>query len=138
MIGLKRGTVQIVSYQPGWRRLFEEEAVTLRSAVGCHALEIEHVGSTAIEGMDAKPIIDIIVAVDSLDGARELVPIVEALGYTYKKNDDVPGRVFFVKGPVLATWLIRSDSWRLHGQQPSNWLTYWSIRKPIWSRPRYD
>ncbi len=40
--------------------------------------------------------------------------------------------------PELATWLIRSDSWQLHGQQPPNRPTDWSIRKRIWTRLRYD
>ena len=99
MIGLTRGTVQIVSYRPAWKRLYEIEAKRLHEVVGCHALKIEHVGSTAIEGMDAKPIIDILIAVEDLDDACEIVPFVETFGYAYKMNDDVPGRVFFVKGP---------------------------------------
>ncbi len=98
MIGLKRGTVQVVPYQPAWKELFEDEAAKLRSALGNHLLQIEHVGSTAVEGMDAKPILDIIVAVEGLDKARELVPVVQSLGYSHKEDDDVPERVFFVKG----------------------------------------
>lgn len=99
MIGLKRGTVQVVSNQPAWKKLFEKEAARLRLALGNQIINIEHVGSTAIEGMDAKPIIDIIVAVESLNKARDLVQLVEALGYECKKNDNVPERIFFVKGP---------------------------------------
>ena len=84
MIGLKRGTVQLVSYQPVWKRLFEEEAARLHLALGSRCLQIEHIGSTAIEGMDATPIIDILVAVDGFKTANELVPALMKLGYTHK------------------------------------------------------
>jgi GrpB-like predicted nucleotidyltransferase (UPF0157 family) len=99
MIGLKRGTVQLVSYQPVWKRFFEEEATSLRLALGNHCLQVEHIGSTAIEGMDAKPIIDILVAVDDLRTASKLIPVLMKLGYTRKEDDDVPERIFFRKGP---------------------------------------
>jgi GrpB-like predicted nucleotidyltransferase (UPF0157 family) len=99
MIGLKRGTVQLVAYQPAWRMRFEEEAQRLRSALGARILHIEHVGSTAIEGMDAKPIIDMMVAVESMVKARDLVPLLKALGYQYREDDPVPGRLFFANGP---------------------------------------
>ena len=99
MIGLKRGTVNVVSYQPVWRKLFEWEAARLRLALGNQIINIEHIGSTAIEGMDAKLIIDIIVALEILDKAGNLVPLVEALGYKYREDDNVPERIFFVKGP---------------------------------------
>jgi GrpB-like predicted nucleotidyltransferase (UPF0157 family) len=120
MIGLKRGTIQVVPYQPAWKELFEVEAVKLRSALGNNLLQIEHVGSTAIEGMDAKPIIDIIVAVKSLSKARELVPVVQALGYNHKEDDDVPERIFFVKGlPSKRTYHLSltepaSGYWKAH------------------------
>lgn len=99
MIGLERGTVQLVSYQPAWKKLFEEEVARLRLALGNRCLQIEHIGSTAIEGMDAKPIIDILVAVDDLSAAGKLVPILKKLGYALKEDDDVPERIFFRKGP---------------------------------------
>lgn len=120
MIGLKRGTVQVISYQPAWKEFFEEEAARLRSALGNYFPQIEHVGSTAIEGMDAKPIIDIIVSVKSIDNAKELVPLVEALGYKYKEEDNVPERIFFVKGPSsrrahhLSLTELTTGYWKAH------------------------
>lgn len=99
MIGLKNGTVKLIAYQSAWRVCFEEEAQRLRSALGTRMLHIEHVGSTAIEGMDAKPIIDIMVAIESLAKTRDLVPLLEALGYQYIEDDPVPDRLFFAHGP---------------------------------------
>jgi GrpB-like predicted nucleotidyltransferase (UPF0157 family)/predicted kinase len=97
-IGLKRGAVQLISYQQSWKILFEKESTRLRRAMENHALAIEHVGSTSIEGMDAKPVIDIMVAVESLDLARELAPIIEELGYEYRNVS--PERLFFANGPA--------------------------------------
>jgi GrpB-like predicted nucleotidyltransferase (UPF0157 family) len=99
MIGLPRGTVQVVPYQAAWPRLFEDEAAHLRAALSEPALLIEHVGSTAIEGMVAKPIIDLMVAVASLEQAATLVPMMERLGYEYRGDGGAPERLFFAKGP---------------------------------------
>ena len=68
-------------------------------ALGNHCLQVEHIGSTAIEGMHAKPIIDILVAVDELEAIEEFILALTKLGYTHKEDDDIPGRIFFRKGP---------------------------------------
>lgn len=99
MIGLKQGTVRVVPYQPTWKRYFEQEAARLRAALGSQALQVEHIGSTAVEGLEAKPIIDVMVAVESLEEARDLVPLVETLGYEHQPEDPIPDRVFFAQGP---------------------------------------
>jgi len=99
MIGLARGTVRVMPHQATWSRLFEEEAANLQTAMGEPALLIEHVGSTAIEGMDAKPIIDLMVAVPSLAHATALVPVLEGLGYEDRGDGGAPGRLFLAKGP---------------------------------------
>lgn len=99
MIGLDRGCVRIVAYQPTWRFLFEEEAARLRAALGERLLQVEHIGSTAIEGMSAKPVIDVMGAIRRLAEVEALVPLVETLGYDYKRDDPRPNRAFFAKGP---------------------------------------
>ncbi len=98
-IGLARGTVQVVPYQPGWRDLFEQEALLLHSLMGQEALEIEHIGSTSLEGMPAKPIIDLMVAIGSLPKAQRWIPRLEALTYEFRPDTGVPDRLFFAKGP---------------------------------------
>jgi GrpB-like predicted nucleotidyltransferase (UPF0157 family) len=97
MIGQHKRDLTVVPYRRGWVELFEQEAGRLRRALGEKALRIEHMGSTSIPGMEAKPIIDIMVAVDSLAGARELIPALEALGYVYKPHDIIPERLFLAK-----------------------------------------
>lgn len=57
MIGLEPGIVRLLPYQEGWQRLFEEEKVRLQAAIGHYVLDIQHVGSTGIPGLPAKPIV---------------------------------------------------------------------------------
>jgi GrpB-like predicted nucleotidyltransferase (UPF0157 family) len=66
MIGQHKRNLTVAPYQSGWKDLFEREADLLYRALGEKALRIEHIGSTSIPGMAAKPIIGIVVVVDSL------------------------------------------------------------------------
>lgn len=105
MIGLKRGTVKLVPHNPEWAVLFEEEKYMLTSAFGNTIIAIEHVGSTAIPGIPAKPIIDINIGVKTLEIARGMKDRFADLGYEYRPF--VPGHTFedlkeqelYVKGP---------------------------------------
>lgn len=99
MVGLKRGTVKLVRYNPKWRHNFEGEEKKLRKVFDWDALEIQHVGSTAIPGILAKPIIDIALIVSSLWKARRYVRKLKEMGYEIKKNDTRKERLFFTKGP---------------------------------------
>ncbi len=99
MIGLKRGTVKLVRYDLGWRQSFERERKKIRKIFGRDALEIQHIGSTAIPGILAKPIIDIALIVPSLRKARCYEKKLKAIGYAIKRNDTKKARLFFTKGP---------------------------------------
>jgi len=99
MIGLARGTVQLQQYSSEWKTLFEREADLLRATIGAAAQHVEHVGSTAIDGMPAKPIIDLVVVVSSLKDAGVWIPKFQTLGYEHRSNDTVADRLFFAKGP---------------------------------------
>jgi GrpB-like predicted nucleotidyltransferase (UPF0157 family) len=75
--------IEIAHYDPKWPLLFEQEADRLRAALGDVALRIDHVGSTAVPGLGAKPVIDIqvsVAALEPVDGYR--LPL-EGIGYTY-------------------------------------------------------
>ncbi len=97
MIGQHKRNLNVVPYRSGWVELYQRESELLLGALGENALGIEHVGSTSISGIEAKPIIDIMVAVESMQRAVGLIPEVEALGYIYRPNDTVPGRRFFAR-----------------------------------------
>lgn len=78
------GPVVLVAYDPQWPLLFEREAERIRGALGERALQVEHAGSTAIPGLAAKPIIDIVLVVaDSADEAA-YVPPLESSGYVLR------------------------------------------------------
>lgn len=77
--------ITVISYDPSWPELFEREASLLRQALG-EDMDIEHVGSTSVPGLDAKPVIDIML------GLKELNPPIiiggmESIGYEHWKED---------------------------------------------------
>lgn len=92
--------VIIVEYNPNWVFLFEQETASIRTVLdGCLVTRIEHFGSTAVPGLAAKPIIDLLVGVRSLAEAKQVaVSPLDALGYAYWFNNLDPQRMFFVKG----------------------------------------
>jgi len=81
MLGLERGLVKLEPYNDKWSKLFDEQRELLSSQLKELIIAIEHVGSTSIEGLFAKPIIDIAIGVSSLDVIIELKEKVKALGY---------------------------------------------------------
>ena len=66
-MGLKVGTVKIEAYNENWKLMFKEEKENLIKVFGDIALQIEHIGSTSIPGLSAKPIIDILVVLESFN-----------------------------------------------------------------------
>lgn len=73
----------IATYDPLWPSQFDAAATELHQALGEWAVDIEHIGSTAVPGLAAKPIIDIQIGVSELASFRAHLPAIEALGYTY-------------------------------------------------------
>jgi GrpB-like predicted nucleotidyltransferase (UPF0157 family) len=92
--------IEIVPYDPAWPSLYEAEAALVRAALPADlTLAIEHFGSTAIPGLAAKPVIDILVAVRSIAAARSrVVAPLTALGYAFWADNPKRDRLFFVKG----------------------------------------
>jgi len=115
MIGLERGVVKLTPYTIEWQRCFQDEEALLQAAIGQYVLDIQHVGSTSIPGMIAKPIIDIGIAVTSFEEARVCVQPVERLGYVYRGELGIPRRHYFVKGDPRTHQLhmseINSQAW---------------------------
>jgi GrpB-like predicted nucleotidyltransferase (UPF0157 family) len=86
--------IEVVDYDPQWPIAFEAIVARIRPAVSNVALAIEHVGSTSVPGLAAKPIIDVDVVVDAAD-----VPVaierLAAIGYSHRGDLGVPGREAF-------------------------------------------
>ncbi|MFC7128946.1 GrpB family protein [Haloferax chudinovii] len=121
-LGLARGTVGLAVHDPRWHEAYEREVERLRPRLyadnesggdadgddggnggdGCdggEGVRFEHVGSTAVPGLAAKPIVDLLVLVSDLDDAEGVARALEAAGYEERPDDDVPDRRFFVRGP---------------------------------------
>lgn len=98
MIGLEKGVVRLVPYTPEWKQLYEMEKVSLQDRLDAYILDIQHVGSTSIPGMLAKPIVDIAIAIADFEEARVCIPLMEELEYEYKGEFGIPHRHYFVKG----------------------------------------
>ena len=75
--------IRIADYDPRWPQMFEAEAQRLWAALEGSALRIEHIGSTAVLGLAAKPVIDIQVSVADLEPVHAYREPLESLGYTY-------------------------------------------------------
>jgi GrpB-like predicted nucleotidyltransferase (UPF0157 family) len=92
--------VVIVEYDPNWVLLFEQEVARIQAVLDRDLItRIEHFGSTAVPGLAAKPIIDLLVGVSSLAKAKQVaVSQLEYLGYAYWFDNPDPQRMFFVKG----------------------------------------
>jgi GrpB-like predicted nucleotidyltransferase (UPF0157 family) len=91
-------TVIVVAYDPGWKARFEEEAAQLHAAIGPPALQVHHIGSTAVPGLSAKPIIDILVEVSDLNALDAHLPNLRHLGYQARGENGIAGRRYFTKG----------------------------------------
>lgn len=101
MLGLKHRTNRLVPYHPGWPAAFEAERQRLIEALGPLALGIEHYGSTAVPGLAAKPILDILVGVAPLENWQLChAPLIE-LGYDYAATAGVAGHYIFGRGRDL-------------------------------------
>lgn len=93
------GPIEIVDYDPRWPALFEREAQGIRAALGDRVLLLEHVGSTSVPGLAAKPRIDILLVVADSADEPTYVPALEAAGYLLRirEPDWYEHRMF--KGP---------------------------------------
>ncbi len=90
--------LEVVEYNPEWPRRFEAERALLSGVLGTVAVEIHHVGSTAVPGLAAKPIIDMVVEVTDLAALDALNADLERIGYEAKSEFGIAGRRYFRKG----------------------------------------
>ena len=96
--------IVVEDYDPKWEALFQEEAAVLRRILGENCLAVYHIGSTAVPGLAAKPVIDILPVVRSLEQVDAVREAFEAVGYEYLGEFGIPGRRYLRKG----------GDWRTH------------------------
>lgn len=90
--------VEVVPHDPEWKKKYEKEASIVRSIFKKEILAIHHVGSTAIPGISAKPIIDILVEVNNIEKIDEFNKDMIEQGYIPKGQSGIPNRRLFIKG----------------------------------------
>ena len=89
--------VEIVPYDPNWPDKYNAEMVLIAGALGSNLAAAHHIGSTAVPGLAAKPTIDILLVVDSLDALDASNEKMSDLGYQAKGEHGIPGRRYFQK-----------------------------------------
>ena len=87
--------VEVVPYNPQWPRLFEAEAARLRVVFGADLVALHHMGSTAVPGLSAKPVVDIMAVARDIARVDDLNTTMQALGYTPKGEYGIAGRRYF-------------------------------------------
>jgi GrpB-like predicted nucleotidyltransferase (UPF0157 family) len=104
-IGLKYGTVEIVPHHTGWQGAYAREHAKLDSALSGMGCRIEHVGSTAVPELPAKPIIDIAVGLSPESSLESVITILKAMGYIYRGDAGSSGGHIFVResAPLVRT-----------------------------------
>jgi GrpB-like predicted nucleotidyltransferase (UPF0157 family) len=123
--------VEIAEYDPAWPEAYERERAAIADALGGHVLAIEHVGSTSVPGLGAKPIIDIIIGLrDLADHARCVAPL-ESLSYEHKGEYGIPGRHYFRK-PVQG---LRTHQVHMVEQGSAFWVRHLLFRDYLRANP---
>ena len=106
--------VEVVPYDPAWPRRFAELATALRAALGVTASRIDHIGSTAVPGLDAKPVMDLQISVGSFDPIDAYRLPLERLGYLFRRDNTERTKRYFrepVGQPRTHVHVRRLGSW---------------------------
>lgn len=116
LVGGRQPTeVEIVPYDPSWPQRFEAERGAILDVLGARARRIEHFGSTAVPGLAAKPIVDIMLTVEDPDDESSYAPALERLGYRLRVRE--PGHRMFrpdTRDVHLHVWPAGGDDEERH------------------------
>jgi len=88
--------VVVVPYDPAWAERYEVERARIVTALGPTALRVAHVGSTSVVGLDAKPVIDVLISVQSIRDESAFRQALESLGYDRREDVAMPDDAYFV------------------------------------------
>ncbi|MEK5132985.1 GrpB family protein [Bacillus sp. FSL W8-0645] len=98
MLGLPREEVFLVPWSAEWGKEFEREKKRIVEVIGQYTVNVHHIGSTAVNGLSAKPIIDIAIEIDCFLDGKQCVTALQELGYSYRGINVLPERHYFNKG----------------------------------------
>ena len=128
------GPIAIRDYDPEWPNLFEAEQARIQHTLGASVVKIEHIGSTAVPGLAAKPIIDLLVGVRSLVEARSsYIEPLKSAGYSYHPEYEsfLPNELFFRKA-IAGPW-----THHVHVLEPltPRWMDFIVVRDYLRAHP---
>jgi GrpB-like predicted nucleotidyltransferase (UPF0157 family) len=132
MIGLKRHIVKVVDHDPDWATPAIEACRAVRNACGELLVDVQHVGSTAVPGLPAKPILDLAAAVVTFDSMPELVRRLAEIGYRYRRDQGDEGGHLLVVDSFLD---IRTIHLHVVEHRGSQWRDYLRFRDLLRQRP---
>ncbi len=134
MIGLERGTVKILPYDPQWAELGRMHCERIERSLGPGVFKVVHVGSTSVRGLAAKPIIDIAVAIGSFDDSTvsAIVSGMESAGYLYRPNASEKNHLLFVEAD--GEW--RSAHIHVVGYLSMEWYDYLNFKHYLIAFPK--
>lgn len=131
-LGLKRGTVELRPHQKLWEEDAAETVSMLKAILGPNAVDVQHIGSTSIRGISAKPIIDLVIGVQKFEDILEKKDALEAAGVIYRGQDH-PHQHLFVMGDFAAdtrTHHIHTVIWG-----GTEWTNYVNFRDYLNTHP---
>jgi GrpB-like predicted nucleotidyltransferase (UPF0157 family) len=143
--------VIIVDYNSDWTKNFEQEKRELMKILNGKIISIEHIGSTSVNGLGAKPILDIAVGVNNLDDVDKFIEPLKKIGYEFRQHKEFPERRFFRKCKLRARthhlhfYEFESEHWnnqllfrnylRTH---PDELKSYNQLKKELAENYRFD
>ena len=132
MLGLQRNTVALHAHDPAWEKEASATIQTLWTVWRGVATDIRHVGSTSIPWIMAKPIVDIAVAVHSLEEAEGRIPAMEAAGFLHRRHN-VPENLLFIRGEAEGVRTHHIHVVLANGEQ---WRNYLAFRDFLTANPK--
>lgn len=123
--------IEVVPYNPAWPQLFEEEAEKIKKALGNNCVAVHHIGSTAVPGLPAKPVIDMIPVVLDILKVDQATQNMQLLGYEAKGEFGMLFRRFFVKN-------LKSQSYHVHVFEQDNSEVERHVNFRDWMRTHKD
>ena len=100
MLGLIKGTIKLCEHETMWEENASQTILLLKQSFGENAVDIQHIGSTAIKRIKAKPIIDIVVGVSDMTQVKIIISSLERVGIIHRPNNDQPEYMMFIIGDL--------------------------------------
>lgn len=125
-LGLKHGENRLCQYSTDWSNRFQTESKLIRNTCGDLIIAIEHVGSTSVPGLLAKPIIDMLVGVQMLRDAEKMIAGMQHLGYDYPGDIGIPDDRIFGRDPGFRLFLVHVVEY-----ESERWYRYLHFREAL-------